>query len=585
MGKGLFLGLLTGSLVSVSGLSVVSLMAPPLGAADNATEAVDAMSDAAPVEPEQNVPEAVTETVESTEPVVAPDAMAESEPATVAEPAAGTELAMASDPADTQPEAPVVEAPAGSEFTRERPDEDPVLPAAEAAPASMDAPVVEAPAAETAPDLPEVTPAGLPEGQTAAPEMIPSPEISAPDALAEVPAAEQMVPVPPTAEAAAPELGPGVDADAALSLAPEPAPALPAIEAAEQAAPDAQPAMDMAEPLPAAEEETTEVDVTDVSPAEEPELSPEEEAAVEEESLPEVLAETETDGGDRKPTIIGIGVQPRIGSDAGPQPGFAGASGVRINRPPSISGDADQDPAAEAVAEPEISPDSGDLPAIQRYAVAVDNPDGLPLVGVVLTDPGSGGVPAEELAGIMRPVTVAIDPTRADAAERAAALRAAGLEIAILVPELPEGATASDMEVSYQSFTQTLPEAVAIIGAPDAPFQSDRRAAQHVVALLGSDGRGLITYDRGLNPARQAAESKDVPSAVVYRELDARGETRLTMLRYLDRAAFEAARTGQVLVVAEASVETVAALSDWVASGAKETMVAPVSAMMIQAGQ
>ena len=343
-------------------------------------------------------------------------------------------------------------------------------------------------------------------------------------------------------EVAAPELGQGAASDTALALAPAPeaAPAIPAAEVVQQPEPETAPVAEMAEALPAAEPEMAEEEVAEalpatepeaaetemaeVAPAEEPAVAPEEEAGVAEDSLPEVVAEAETDADDGPtPSIIGVGAQPRIGSDTGPQPGFAGAAGVRINRLPSIGGDVAEEPAAEPVAEAEILPDSGDMPAIERYAVALDNPDGLPLVGVVLTDPASGGVSAEELAAIAQPVTVAIDPTRADAAERAAALRAAGLEIAILVPELPAGATASDMEVSYQVFTRALPDAVAIIGAPDAPFQSDRRAAQHVVALLGSDGRGLITYDRGLNPARQAAESKDVPNAVIYRQLDARG--------------------------------------------------------------
>ncbi|MGB3315349.1 MAG: divergent polysaccharide deacetylase family protein [Albidovulum sp.] len=594
MGKGLFLGLLAGSLVSVAGLSVVSLMAPPLRDSGSAPEAVTASSDADASGSEPSTPEAgevavaAPETVTSPEPEpeaaaevapaemaepeaeVEPEAVAEAEPAGMAAPEPETELAMAADPADAQPEAPVVEAPAGSEFTRERPDEDPVAPAAEAAPESMDAPVVEAPAAETAPDLPEVTPAEAPESQSAAPEAIPAPDTTAPEALAEVPAAEQSVPVPPQGEAEAPELGQGAASDAALALVPEPEslPEIPASEVARNAQPEA---------LPAVEPEPEEEQVAEAAPVidPEPEMAPEEEAEAGEEPLPEAGAEDE-----QKPVIIGVGLQPRIGSDTGPQTGFSNSvPGVKINRLPSISGDTAEVP----VVETEITPEIGEISAFQRRAVAIDNPDALPLIGVVLTDPASGGVSAEALAGISQPVTVAIDPTRADAVERAAALRAAGIEIAILVPELPAGATASDLEVSYQAFTQALPDAVAIIGAPDAPFQSDRRMAQHVVALLASDGRGLVTYDRGLNPARQAAESKDVPNAVVYRQLDARGESRLTMRRYLDRAAFEAAQTGQVLVVAEASPEAVAALSDWTISGAKDTLVAPVSALMVPA--
>jgi polysaccharide deacetylase 2 family uncharacterized protein YibQ len=585
VGKGILFGLLTGSLVSSAGLSVVSLMAPPLSAAGGATDAVITVSEPAAVEPETSAPETVVEVAPepeaapaaSPEPVTEPEMATEADPAAETEPEAETELAMVSDPATSQPEAPVVEAPAGSEFTRERPDEDPVLPALEAAPESMETPTVEAPAAETAPDLPEVTPAAAPEGQLASPETIPAPETTAPEALAEAPAMEQSVPVPPQGEAAAPELGQGAASDDALALAPEPeaAPAVPAAEVVVEPEPEAMPAAEVAEATPSSEPEAEEEKIAQAAPVEEPELAPAEEAGADDESLPE-------SEDDQKPIIIGVGTAPRIGSDAGPQTGFSTAvPGVRINRLPSIG----TETAEEPVVETEIVPETDDMPALRRYAVAVDNPDGLPLVGVVLTDPASGGVSVQDLAGIARPLTIAIDPTRADAAERAAALRAAGLEIAILVPALPEGATASDLEVSYQAFTQALPDAVAVIGAPDAPFQSDRRTAQHVVALLASDGRGLVTYDRGLNPARQAAESKGVPAAVVYRQLDGRGESRLTMRRYLDRAAFEAAQVGQVLVVAQASAESVAALTDWVASGAKDTLVAPVSAMMIPTAQ
>lgn len=576
MGKGLLFGLLTGSLVSLAGMSVVSLMAPPLSAVGTATGMVAANNDAPATEPVQTADDAgdvaevapASESAANPETGAEPEAVVEAEPVGTAEPE--TELAMIADPADVRPETPVVEAPAGSEFTRERPDEDPVLPVVEAAPQSMDAPTVEVPAAETAPDLPEVTPAEAPEGQTASPEAMAAPETPAPEVLAEAPAAEQVVPVPPQGEAAAPELGQGAASDVALSLAPEPesAPAIPAADVAEQPEPEA---------LPATEPEPEEEQRAEAAPAEapEPEAAPADQSDLAEEASPEA-------GDDQKPIIIGVGAQPRIGSDTGPQTGFSSSTpGVRINRLPSIGSDI----AEEPVVETEIVPETGDVPTIQRYAVHVDNPDARPLVGVLLTDPEAGGVSAADLAGISQPVTIAINPTRTDAADRAASLRAEGLEIAILVPDLPQGATASDMEVAYQVFTKALPDAVAIIGAPDAPFQSDRRAAQHVVALLASDGRGLVTYDRGLNPARQAAESKDVPNAVVYRQLDARGESRLTMRRYLDRAAFEAAQTGQVLIVAQASTEAVAALSDWVASGAKDTLVAPVSALMIPAGQ
>ncbi|MBC7141556.1 MAG: hypothetical protein H5U18_05295, partial [Rhodobacteraceae bacterium] len=63
--------------------------------------------------------------------------------------------------------------------------------------------------------------------------------------------------------------------------------------------------------------------------------------------------------------------------------------------------------------------------------------------------------------------------------------------------------------------------------------------------------------------------------------MDAGGESAATIARYLDRAAFEAARQGEVVVAGTSAAETVGALRDWIAAGAKGTAVGPVSAAML----
>ena len=256
---------------------------------------------------------------------------------------------------------------------------------------------------------------------------------------------------------------------------------------------------------------------------------------------------------------------------------------MKINRLPRIGvvQPEEPDPAVETA----DSATFGDGTALGRFAARFDNPEDKPIISLILIDDGSAGGPdPDALAALGSPVTIAIDPQAGDASARAAAYRLAGHEVAIMAPELPERANASDLEVSYQGFVSALPEAVALIGASDAAYQSDRRVAQHLVALLGAEGRGLVTYDRGLNPARQTAIGAGLAHAGVYRVLDGEGESALTIRRYLDRAGFEAARTGQVVVAAHAVPETLNAIGDWIATGAKGTVIAPVSASMQQAG-
>lgn len=584
MGRGYVFGLLTGALASVLGLAGVSLMLPPAPAPVPAmvTEPVAADEAAEPAEvaaseetaPEETAPETASETVAAPAPEATEAAMPkpEPEPEPEQQPAptgADATVSAAAEAPARVPETPEVEVPAGSEFARPKPEEDPVLPAPEPAPAIAMAPGVAQPQAEAAPELAEVNPAAIPEGQSVAPTAPAVPETATAPAVAEAPAADTAVPVPPPGEAIAPVLGSEPAADTASGIvtaepAPEP---VPAPEPIPDAAPDP-----MSDPMP------------DAAPAAESlDMEPSED-------LP-----AEDDG----PVIIDVAPRAPIGAANAPQPGFGqSVPGVKVNRLPTIGGDtpaadvpgAESRPFAPAPAPepaPEIVLDTPGLPAtgtaVARFGARFDNPETLPLLAVIIEDIGEekGGVGPDALAALGRPVTIAIDPERPDAAARAVVYRLAGHEVAILAPDLPAGATASDLEVSYQSFVRALPESVALIGAPGASFQTDRRIAQHLVALMATDGRGLISYARGLNPARQAAAGAGVPHADVYRDLDAGGESEATIARYLDRAAFEAARQGEVVVSGTSAAETVGALKDWIAAGAKGTAVGPVSAAML----
>ncbi len=178
-------------------------------------------------------------------------------------------------------------------------------------------------------------------------------------------------------------------------------------------------------------------------------------------------------------------------------------------------------------------------------------------------------------------MTFAIDPLLPEAMAHAAIYRAAGQEVVMLASGLPKGAAATDVEQAFQIMDQALPEAVAVMDLPEPAFQADRPLASLVVPVIGAQGRGLLTWDRGLNAADQVARREDVPAAVAFRDLDAGGEEAPVIRRYLDRAAFKAAQEGRVTVVGRTRAETVAALLEWTVEGRAATVaLAPLTAAL-----
>ncbi|MEZ5869191.1 MAG: divergent polysaccharide deacetylase family protein [Defluviimonas denitrificans] len=565
--------------------------------------------------------------------------MAEAAPDPAPEPEAAPETSTETAMAGAVPETPVVDVPAGSEFNRPKPETDPLVPAQEPAPVASSAPEVSAPLAEEGPALTELAPAAPPEAQGEAPAILPEPAPAAPMAMAEAPAPDSAIPVPPPGENLPPPLMPVLpEGEAAVptpSTAPEavaPTPA-PVEEAAvtPEVAPEPEAVLPAPDPAPAPTEEAVILPEPEVV-APTPEPAPVEEAAVAPETITEPAPEPVTDpapppertklpqiivpgggsdipapeesailtppGGaaanrpriltpgnsapsDGGPVIIDIAPQQPIGATGRPQVGFGQRGGVQINRLPRIGDDsAAADPAPEA-APAEGGADQAVDSAVSRYRAAFDNAGGKPVIAVILIEDGSAAsAEPDAIAAIGAPVTVALNPERADAATLAQTFRLSGDEIAIYEPAMPPGATASDREVSYQSFVQSLPETVALVAAPGSALQGDRRVAEHMSALLATEGRGLVTEARGLNPGRQAAGRANAPYAGIARSLDEAGGDDQAIQRFLDRAAFDAARSGSIVLIGHATPEVVSALKGWIEAGKKEAVIGPVSAVL-----
>jgi uncharacterized protein len=254
-----------------------------------------------------------------------------------------------------------------------------------------------------------------------------------------------------------------------------------------------------------------------------------------------------------------------------PAPGLTRAGeGVIIGR----GTDAGTAPADEGAAPADSRP-------IAAFAAPFENPDAKPAFAIVLIDDGRADLDRAGLASLPIPATIALDPLDPATPERAMAYRAAGKEVVMLVTGIAEGAQASDVEVAFQSMAQGLPEAVAVMDLATPAFQNNRGLSSAVVPILKAQGRGLLTWDEGLNAADQVARREDLEAATVFRDISTAGSDRVAVRRLLDRAVFKAGQEGRVAVVGTADAETLAALLEWTVEGKAATVaLAPVTAVL-----
>ena len=406
-----------------------------------------------------------------------------------------------------------------------------------------------------------------PAPETAATEAMPEPAADpevmtakAPAASATEPAAPE--PAPPPATAAAAPTAPAPE----NATSPAPAPASDQPSPAAIAAPSAQPEAQGSDSAPAkadlpppAPTETAEALLT---PAPEPDAAPEPAKVAPEPVAPDApMPETGLADAAAPEVIAPDTTLPKA------------VDGVTTGRLPAIG---KADPAPEAAPAP--------TPPIEQFARAFDNPAAKPMFAVVLIDSGAADLDRARLAALPFPVTFAIDPAAANAAAAAQIYRAAGQEVVMLATGIPAGATAADLEQTFQSNAATLPEAVAVLDLATDGFQDNRPLATMVVPVLQAQGRGLLTFDKGLNAADQVARREGLRAATIFRSLDAEGEDTPLIRRYLDRAAFKAAQEGRVVVLGQTRDETVAALLEWTVEGrAASVALAPLTATLIAA--
>ncbi|MDJ1016114.1 MAG: divergent polysaccharide deacetylase family protein [Paracoccaceae bacterium] len=490
-----------------------------------------------------------------------------------------------------QPDATPVEVPAGTEFDQARPETEPVVPQAETPPKAEVVSGVTPPE-----DVVEAPPAF----DTSSLE-VPTPSVEGPSALGEVPEVSDGVSVDVT--------GPGVtslapEAPAGALAVPEVPAAAPetAVEAPE-AAPEPEPVEEEVAATPApAEEPTPETPAPEpVQTAEEPRVLPqatESAAAPVQPVAPVAPAQpmeapsgsgiVTVDGGDSAfftPVEEMGNLAPEIETDRLPRIGTPPAT-EQTGLPAIRRIGEDEEAAAEAPEAPEQAapappPAVEGGPALQAWRQGFENPEGNPLVSIVLIHEGSERLSSDELAALPEGVSFAVNAGQPGANELASQYRRAGREV-VMIPSLPMGATPQDVEQALRVNFETVPEAVAVMDNSGDSFQSDRAAVAQVVDVVAASGHGLITFPRGLNTAHQRAERAGVATGLIFRDMDGDGQSGEQIQRALDRAAFRARQDEAVILVGRTSRRTIGAVVEWtLGNRAASVALAPVSAALL----
>ena len=563
--KGFAGGLLVGLVFSAAALTGLSLLAPAPQHAVGRTGTPSGNTAQAPV---------------GATPVVVSDG---ADPAPIA---GGDVPATATDPV---PEAPSEEAASTAdapeivaENTAEPPADVPLVPApsaeapeADPAAANLDAPDSSIPAdTQPAPGADDLDAPAPPPSAAEEQVALAEPSADQPAPRQAVPEA-QPLPSPDSPPPAAPEANPqpqGTEPN--LPAPPEPAQAAsetpqpdlnaPASTSPERAAPEAAPIESGTAQVATSDTATTEDAAPPQSPAPDPASAS---ASPEATQAPEPAPTTESP---QEPAPA-----PDTLTPAPSEPTLPGTSTVRVNR---LGAEPAEEPPAEEP-EPEVLPE--DTPALLRYAAAFEPPaEDRPLVSLILLDEGQAPADAAALSAMPVPVSVAIDPSLPDAAERLAAYRDAGIE-ALLVASLPDGALPQDAAVFLEGGLRELPETVALLDLGQGGLNARNATASMGLSMAAREGRGVVLVSQGFNAGLAAAQGAGIPAAGIQRDLDGEGQDATAIRRGLDDAVRRAGQEGGVVLLGRVRPQTLDAVTEWTSQGrAQEVTVAPVSALL-----
>ncbi len=220
------------------------------------------------------------------------------------------------------------------------------------------------------------------------------------------------------------------------------------------------------------------------------------------------------------------------------------------------------------------------LRPVLANAEPLENPEGKPVMAIVLVDVGDDRVDLDALSGFPYPLSIAISTLDPQVSEKSSDYRARGFEVLAMI-DIPAAAAPSDVEVAMAAHLTVVPEAVAVIEGLGDGLQGSKPVSDQVADVLAQTGHGLVMFPNGLNTAQKLAAKAGVPSVTIFRDFDSKGQSAVVMRRFLDQAAFKAGQENGVVMLGRLREETVSALLLWgLQDRAGTVALAPVSAAL-----
>ena len=252
------------------------------------------------------------------------------------------------------------------------------------------------------------------------------------------------------------------------------------------------------------------------------------------------------------------------------------ATNIETGRLPSVGSETAESEVEDITTE-------ADPRAIIRNAATFDNPEGKPLMSIVLIDDGSSPIGLEALDAFPYPLSFAVDASAPGAGDAMERYRAAGFEV-LAIADLPEGADARDTETVMQTVLAAVPDAVGILEGTGTGLQISRDASEQLAPILLESGHGLVLFAKGLGTAPKLVAREGVPVGTIFRDFDSNDQSPTVIRRFLDQAAFKAGREeeGGVIMLGRLRADTISALLLWgLQDRASSVALAPVSAVLL----
>jgi polysaccharide deacetylase 2 family uncharacterized protein YibQ len=216
--------------------------------------------------------------------------------------------------------------------------------------------------------------------------------------------------------------------------------------------------------------------------------------------------------------------------------------------------------------------------ALEEFAVPFSNPEGRPVMSIVLMDGRASPFPADVLDTLPVPVSFAVEAGSPGAPERMRRYRDAGYEV-LVIPAVAPNASLSEMDAAIDAALAEVSEAVAFLDPFETGYTQQPALAEQGISRLLETGHGLLhLVGDGTNPDVIALRA-GVPSLSISRDFDAKAETARTIMRFMDGAAFKARQQGVVVMLGRTRPETFEAITLWAGRDrATSVAIAPISA-------